>query len=129
MEVYMERHEKQSMGATDPIQGEGDYRSAREYREEVREYLERADVEKAAREAAPRDPEEALELEQAEDIGRSRARIAPRRTKAAARSLRRVVRDRPLTAMVIAGTLGCFLGWAGQRAADLTWRARASRGR
>ena len=125
----MEKHEDQGTGASGPIQGEGDYRAAREYREEVREYLERADIEKAARDAAPRDREEALELEQAEDIGRSRAKVGPRRTQAAARSLRHAVRDRPLTAMVIAGTLGCFLGWAGHRSGPVTRRARASRGR
>lgn len=125
----MERHEGQGTGATDPIQGEGDYRSAHEYREEVREYLERADVEKAARDAAPRDRAEAMELEQAEDIGRSRAKVGPRRRQVAVRSLKRAVRDRPLMAIAIAGTLGCLLGWAGQRAGALTSRARASRGR
>jgi hypothetical protein len=120
MEADMERHEgqggtDQSAGGTDPIQGEGDYRSAREYREEVREFLERADVEKAAREAAPRNPQEARELEEAEATGRSRAKGASRRAQTATRSLTHVVRDRPVTAMVIAGVLGGLVAWAGRR--------------
>ncbi|MBV8975278.1 MAG: hypothetical protein JOY74_09155 [Sinobacteraceae bacterium] len=114
----MERQQGQgstSTGGTDSIQGEGDYRAAREYREDVREFLERTDVEKAAREAAPRSPQEARELEEAEATGRSRARGASRRGQAAARSLTHVVRDRPVTAMVIAGVLGGLVAWAGRR--------------
>ena len=116
----MERQEgqgstDQSSGATDFIQGEGDYHSAREYREEVREFLERTDVEKAAREAAPRNPREARELEEAEAAGRSRAKGGSRRTQAATRSLTHVVRDRPVTAIVIAGVLGGLVAWAGRR--------------
>jgi hypothetical protein len=105
----------QGTGGTDSTQGEGDYRAAREYREGVREFLEHADVEKAAREAAPRDPEEALELRQAEEAGRSRARVGSRRTPAAGRALERAVRDRPVTALVIAGVLGGLVAWAGRR--------------
>jgi hypothetical protein len=105
----------QGTGGTDSIQGEGDYRSAREYREGVREFLEHADVAKAAREAAPRDPEEALELQQAEEVGRSRARVGSQRRPAAGRALTRVVRDRPVTALVIAGVLGGLVAWAGRR--------------
>jgi len=108
----MESHEHTAGAGS--IQGEGDYRSAREYREGVKEFLEHADVAKAAREAAPRDAREARELEQAEAAGRSRARLGSRRTRAA-RSLRRAVGDRPLVAIVIAGAVGCLAGWASHR--------------
>jgi len=110
----MERDERKGMsgqggGEAGSIQGEGDYRAAREYREDVKEYLEHADVEKAAREAAPRDPQEARELEEAEAAGRSRARDGGRRTRADTRSLGRTLRERPVAAVVIAGTLGYLL--------------------
>jgi hypothetical protein len=52
------------------VQGEGDYRSAREYRQGVEKFVRTADIDRAAREAAPRDEREAAELEAAEDRGR-----------------------------------------------------------
>ena len=106
----------------DPIQGEGDYRAAREYREDVQQFLRQADVEKAARDAAPRDRREARELERAEAQGRSRARYEPEnvdmgstrlaseRMKRAARALGRAVQERPVIAIVIVGALGYLLG-------------------
>ena len=56
------------------IQGEGDYESARRYRRDVEDYVKNADIDKAAREAEPDSPEEARELEQAEEIGKSHAK-------------------------------------------------------
>jgi plasmid stabilization system protein ParE len=120
----MERYEQaensgQNTGAGS-IQGEGDYRSARGYREDVKEYLEHADVERAARAAAPRTASEARELEEAEEIGRSRAQHLPQRSYArssvervpgALRSMGRVVQERPLLAIALAGALGCLLAW------------------
>jgi hypothetical protein len=121
----MERYEQpgnggQNTGGAGSIQGEGDYRSAREYREEVKEYLEHADVEGAARAAAPRDAREARELEEAEEAGRARAQGLPRRSyvrssveriPGAFRSMGRVVRERPLLAIALAGAVGCLLAW------------------
>jgi len=112
----MERHEHQNIaGQDDPgggsIQGEGDYQSAREYREKVKEFLEHADMAKAAREAAPRNPKEARELEQAEEEGRSHAKGQPvRRMPDAVRSIGTAMRERPMTAIVAAGVLGYLLG-------------------
>lgn len=106
---------------SDPIQGEGDYRAAREYREGVQQFLQHADVEKAAREAAPRDRSEARELERAEAQGRSHARYEPpeddisrtrlssERMKQAARSLGRAVQERPVMAIIVVGALGYLL--------------------
>jgi hypothetical protein len=107
-------------GGADSIQGEGDYRSAREYREGLREFLEHADVEKAAREAAPRTPRQARELERAEEEGRSHARGGSRQPGlgAMSESLGRAVRERPVTAFVVAGALGYLLGWVSHRPRD-----------
>ncbi|HYS12328.1 MAG TPA: hypothetical protein VEN28_03375 [Burkholderiaceae bacterium] len=55
------------------IQGEGDYRSARELRAFVRSH----DTHKIAEEAAPQDANEAAELERAEREGKTHARPDP----------------------------------------------------
>jgi hypothetical protein len=52
------------------VQGEGDYRAAREYRRDVERFVASADIERAVREAAPRDEAEAAELEAAMQQGR-----------------------------------------------------------
>ena len=123
----MERTEQQNTTGADtpgldPIQGEGDYRAAREYREDVQQFLQHADVEKAARDAAPRDRSEARELERAEAQGRSHARYQPldddmsstrlssERMQQAARSLGRAVQQRPVIAIIVVGALGYLLG-------------------
>ena len=56
------------------VQGEGDYRSAREYNQSAHEFAESGKVEQAARDAAPRDDAEKNEMSQAEAEGRSRAK-------------------------------------------------------
>jgi hypothetical protein len=57
----------------DAVQGEGNYEAARHYRRSVERFVRNADIEQAARQAAPRDEHEAAELEAAEAQGRSRA--------------------------------------------------------
>lgn len=123
----MEGNERQSSTGphapgVDPIQGEGDYRAAREYREDVQQFLQHADVEKAARDAAPRDRSEARELERAEAQGRSRARyarasedmgrtrVSSERMRHAARSFGRAVQERPVIAIIVVGALAYLLG-------------------
>ena len=123
----MEGNERQSSAGpdapgVDPIQGEGDYRAAREYREDVQQFLQHADVEKAARDAAPRNRSEARELERAEAQGRSRARyarasedvgrtrVSSERMRHAARSFGRAVQQRPVIAIIVVGALGYLLG-------------------
>jgi hypothetical protein len=56
------------------IQGEGDYEAARRYRQDVEHFVATADIDKAAREAAPRDRRQAAELKAAEAAGRRRAK-------------------------------------------------------
>lgn len=55
------------------IQGEGDYDAARRHRDSVAEFLDAKDPEQLARAAAPRDPQESKELEEAEQRGRERS--------------------------------------------------------
>jgi hypothetical protein len=56
---------------TSHIQGEGDYEAARRFRQETEHFLEGADVPDLARKAAPKSKQEAEQLKQAEQIGRS----------------------------------------------------------
>lgn len=53
------------------VQGEGDYESARRFREDTEKFLRKADVPELARRAAPHSQQEAAELQKAEEVGRS----------------------------------------------------------
>jgi len=57
-----------------PVQGEGDYEAARRYRDEVSEFLSRADVDEIAHSAAPKSALEARELAIAAERGRERSK-------------------------------------------------------
>jgi hypothetical protein len=72
---------KQDKGTATPsagtdVQGEGDYKAARRYRDELERFVRSADIERAAREAEPRDEGEAEDLAAAEAEGRSHAKSA-----------------------------------------------------
>ena len=54
--------------------GEGNYKATRDYNRGMKEHVEHHDIEKEARDAAPKSEEEAKEMEEAERAGRSRAR-------------------------------------------------------
>jgi hypothetical protein len=56
------------------MQGEGNYTAARRHRDAVEHFVQSGQVEEAARDAAPQDPTEERELQQAEEAGRARAR-------------------------------------------------------
>ena len=62
------------------VQGEGDYDAARRHRKSSEEYVEHADIEKAAHEAAPKTPDEQREMDEAERKGRERAKTHERRS-------------------------------------------------
>ncbi len=53
------------------VQGEGDYDAARRFDKDEQNFVKRADVDKLARQAAPKSKEEAEDLKKAEEIGRS----------------------------------------------------------
>ena len=65
------------MGNTEKpeVQGEGDYEAARRYGKEVKDYVDSADIDKAAHEAAPKTPDEQREMDEAERIGRSHSKV------------------------------------------------------
>jgi hypothetical protein len=54
--------------------GEGSYEGAREYKERTERYLEKADVERDAEAAKPKSEQEAREMKEAEEQGRSHSR-------------------------------------------------------
>ncbi len=61
------------------VQGEGDYAADRRYRERTGRFLQSADVEELAREAAPNSDAEAREMADAEAQGRAHAHLPPKR--------------------------------------------------
>ena len=54
--------------------GEGNYKATRDYNRGLKDHVEHHDIEKEARDAAPRSKEEADEMEDAERAGRERAK-------------------------------------------------------
>ena len=64
------------MGNTEKpdVQGEGDYEASRRYRKEVHDYMDKADIDKAAHDAAPKSPDEQRGMEEAERTGRSHSK-------------------------------------------------------
>jgi hypothetical protein len=62
---------------TDAVQGEGDYKSAREFDQQERSFVRSHDTEALGKQAAPEDPAQAEALERAEREGRSHARPDP----------------------------------------------------
>ena len=61
------------------VQGEGDYEAARRYRKEVKDFVDKADIDKAAHDAAPKSPDEQREMEEAERRGRAHSKAGPER--------------------------------------------------
>jgi hypothetical protein len=60
-------------GSASQNQGEGDYKAAREYDADTRNFIKTHNVTKVARKAAPGSGEEAADLLEAEQVGRSGA--------------------------------------------------------
>lgn len=54
--------------------GEGSYEATRDYQKNIKEYLEKADVQADAEAARPKSEQEARDLEQAEKEGRSHSK-------------------------------------------------------
>lgn len=61
------------------VQGEGDYEAARRHRESATGFVRSHDIEAEAREAAPRTPDDARAMLEAERKGRARTRGEDRR--------------------------------------------------
>ena len=56
------------------VEGEGSYSASRDYQKNIKEYLDKADVQSDAEAAKPRSESEARELEQAEREGKSHSK-------------------------------------------------------
>lgn len=56
------------------VHGEGNYEAARDYDKRTKKYLESADVSEDAHKAAPRNAQEAREMQQAEAEGKRHAK-------------------------------------------------------
>jgi hypothetical protein len=56
------------------VEGEGSYSASRDYQKNIKEYLEKADVQADAENAKPRSESEARALEQAEREGKSHSK-------------------------------------------------------
>jgi hypothetical protein len=68
------KKQPQQQGGEGQQYGEGNYKATRQYNEGLKEHVQNHDIEKEARDAASKSPEEAREMEEAENIGKSRAR-------------------------------------------------------
>lgn len=66
--------QQQQQGGEGQQYGEGNYKATRDYNRGLKEHVEHHDIEREARDAAPRTPEEAREMEDAERLGRSKSR-------------------------------------------------------
>jgi hypothetical protein len=66
--------QQQAQGGEGQQYGEGNYKATRDYNRGLKEHVEHHDIEKEARDAAPRSAAEEREMEEAERIGKSRAR-------------------------------------------------------
>ena len=69
------------------VHGEGNYEAAREYDQRTKEYLQSADVEEDARNAAPRDGKEARDMRQAEAEGKRHAKDGTEATNGGASAM------------------------------------------
>jgi hypothetical protein len=66
--------QQQQQGGEGRQYGEGNYKATRDYNEGVKDHMQHHDVEKEARDAAPKSDAEARDMERAEEEGRSRAK-------------------------------------------------------
>jgi len=56
------------------LEGEGSYSASRDYQKNIKEYLDKADVQADAEKARPRSESEARELDEAEREGKSHSK-------------------------------------------------------
>ena len=65
---------QQQQGGEGQQYGEGNYKATRDYNRGMKDHVEHHDIEKEARDAAPRNASEEKEMEEAERIGRSKSK-------------------------------------------------------
>jgi hypothetical protein len=69
--------QQQQQGGSQGQYGEGNYKATRDYNDGVKDHMQHHDVEKEARNAAPRSEEERREMEKAEQYGKSKSKAGP----------------------------------------------------
>ena len=74
--------QQQKQSGTGQQYGEGSYSGTRQYNEGVKEHMQNHDVEREARDAAPRNASEEKEMEEAERVGLEKARGEDRQSLA-----------------------------------------------
>ena len=62
------------MTAKDKEHGEGNYKASKDYNDRTKDFVESGKVDEAAQKAKPQNQQEARELEQAEQEGKSHAK-------------------------------------------------------
>ena len=62
------------MTAKDKEHGEGNYKASKEYNDATKKFVESGKVDEAARDAEPRNQQEASEMQKAEQAGKSHAK-------------------------------------------------------
>jgi hypothetical protein len=68
------QQQQESGGGAGNQYGEGNYQATRDYNRGLKEHVEKHDIEREARDAAPRSEEEARQMEEAERAGKDKAR-------------------------------------------------------
>lgn len=71
------QQQQQQQGAGQGQYGEGNYKATRDYNAGVKDHMQHHDVEKEARDAAPKSEQEKREMEQAEQLGKSKSKAGP----------------------------------------------------
>jgi hypothetical protein len=66
--------QQQAQGGEGQQYGEGNYKATRQYNEGMKEHVQNHDIEREARDAAPRTAAEEKEMQEAERIGRSKSK-------------------------------------------------------
>jgi len=69
--------QQQQQGGAQGQYGEGNYKATRDYNAGVKDHMQHHDVEKEARDAAPKNDQEKREMEQAEQLGKSKSKAGP----------------------------------------------------
>ena len=79
--MAQDKQKPDAAGTSGKVQGEGDYEAARRYEEKLRDHVQHHDMERDAREAEPKSEGEEREMEQAEELGKQRAKEEDRLLK------------------------------------------------
>jgi hypothetical protein len=69
--------QQQQQGGAQGQYGEGNYKATRDYNAGVKDHMQHHDVEKEARDAAPKSDAEQREMDRAEQAGKSRSKAGP----------------------------------------------------